>query len=270
MEPFEEHAPDEFELDVDIQTYFEESFRTCKDLDGLSNTLEPVMLQKEDTFVNYKEAESHMRHFAEYNSFKVHLGHLMTKNNEGGKKIIHKQTILYKHSGLYELKNPEKPNSSSRIICLWHVKLSHPLKNNPSFYVFVTIFNNSHNYDLSPEALQFEKKKQFTNEMQKEIKFLVFKCHLGTTMIRCILKEKFLLHLIFSKDLSSEIQRYRLSSNAIKRDAANLYEQLQSKKYKNPHWFIEAMWEEESNALISLFWMSPEQIFLWCKFGEAI
>ncbi|CAG8609405.1 12384_t:CDS:2, partial [Racocetra persica] len=42
------------------------------------------------------------------------------------------------------------------------------------------------------------------------------------------------------------------------------------KKYEDLHWFIKAIWEEESNALINLFWMSPEQIFLWCEFGEAI
>ncbi|CAG8816780.1 1703_t:CDS:2, partial [Racocetra persica] len=114
--------------------------------------------------------------------------------------------------------------------------------NNNGFRVFVTTLNNNHNHDLSPEAIQFEKDKQFTEEMREEINFLVTKCHLGATMIRRILKEKFSSHPIFARDLYIKIQRYRPSF----------------------------MWEEETNTLINLFWMSPEQIILWCEFNEAV
>ncbi|CAG8632418.1 3412_t:CDS:2, partial [Gigaspora rosea] len=88
--------------------------------------------------------------------------------------------------------------------------------------IFVTIFNDEHNHDLSPKALSFEKNKQFTEELQKEIEFLVARCHLEATIVR-----------------------------------------------QDSCWFVEVTWEEETNTLTNLFWMSPEQILLWCEFGEA-
>ncbi|CAG8514748.1 3106_t:CDS:2, partial [Cetraspora pellucida] len=94
-------------------------------------------------------------------------------------------------------------------------------EDNDDFCVFVTTLNDNHNYDLLTEAIQFEKDKQFTEEI------------------------------------------------AIKHDASQFYEQLLSKQCEDFRWFVEVMWEEETNTLINLFWMIPEQIMLWCEFNEA-
>ncbi|CAG8830813.1 10684_t:CDS:2, partial [Racocetra persica] len=131
-------------------------------------------------------------------------------------KVVRKRTILCKHSSSF------KP------------------KNNPNFLVFVTTFNDEHNYDLFPEAIRFEKNKRFTEEMRKEVEFLVTKCHLSATMVRRILKE-----------------------NVVRSDASQFYGQLLSKQQEDSHWFVEITWEEETNTLTNLFWMSPEQILLW-------
>ncbi|CAG8539674.1 22044_t:CDS:2, partial [Racocetra persica] len=77
--------------------------------------------------------------------------------------------------------------------------------------------------------------------MWQEVEFLVTKYRLDATIVRCILKKKFLSHSLFSKDLYVEIQRYRPSNN-----------------------------EDETNILTNLFWISPEQILLWYEFGESI
>ncbi|CAG8734449.1 6227_t:CDS:2, partial [Cetraspora pellucida] len=39
------------------------------------------------------------------------------------------------------------------------------IQDNPSLYIFVTTFNNIYNYDLSSKPINFEKKKQFSEEM---------------------------------------------------------------------------------------------------------
>ncbi|CAG8631685.1 14945_t:CDS:2 [Cetraspora pellucida] len=101
---------------------------------------------------------------------------------------------------------------------------------NNDFCVFVTTLNDNHNHDLLSKVIQFEKDKQFTEEMQEEINFLVTKCRLGATMVRHILKEKFTSHLIFAKNLYVEIQRCWPSCSAIKCDASQFYEQLLSKQ----------------------------------------
>ncbi|CAG8608010.1 4131_t:CDS:2, partial [Cetraspora pellucida] len=80
-------------------------------------------------------------------------------------KEVHKQTILYKHLDLFKPKNAKKPSNSAQIQCQWHVNLSRSSKSNDDFYVFVTTLNNNHNHDLSPKVIQFEKNKQFTEEI---------------------------------------------------------------------------------------------------------
>ncbi|CAG8522566.1 8357_t:CDS:2 [Cetraspora pellucida] len=127
------------------------------------------------------------------------------------------------------------------------------IQGNDDFRIFVITLNDNHNHDLLPEAIQFEKDKQFTEEMREEINFFVTKCHLGATI-----------------DLYVEIQQCQPSCSAIKCNASQFYEQLLSKQHEDSRWFVEVMWEEETNTLINLFWMSPEQIMLWCEFNEAV
>ncbi|CAG8442591.1 4562_t:CDS:2 [Cetraspora pellucida] len=256
---FIEHSEDDF----DITGYFEESFHFTEDINDITKDIEVISLKEGDSFDNFDEAELYIHRFAEYRGFKIRLEHVKMLDTAENVKEIRKRTILCKHSGMFKQKNVEKQSNSSRIMCLWHVNLSRPLKGNLSFRVIVTTLDDTHNHDLSPEAIQFEKNKQFTDEMRKEIEFLVTKCRLGATMVRRILKEKFPFHPIFAKDLYTEIQRCHPSYGVMKNDASRFYEQLLSKQREDSCWFVEVMWEEETNTLINLFWMSPEQIILW-------
>lgn len=226
-----------------------------------------MSLQEGDSFVDFDEAERHIREFSEYKGFGMRLGYVTAVNTAENVKIIRKRTINCKHSGVYKPKNPEKPGTSIQRMCPWHVNLSRP---KDSLRVIVTTLNNNHNHDLSPKAMQFEKDRQFTKEMQQEIEFLVAKCRFGVPTVRRILKEKFPFHPMFSEDLYAEIQKHRPSTDALKDDVAHFYEYLISRKNEDPRWFIEATWEKESNMLTGLFWMSPEQILLWCEFNEVI
>ncbi|CAG8718804.1 7996_t:CDS:2, partial [Cetraspora pellucida] len=56
------------------------------------------------------------------------------------------------------------------------------IEGNLSFRVIVTTLDDTHNHNLSSKVIQFEKNKQFTDEMRKEIEFFVTKCHLNATM----------------------------------------------------------------------------------------
>ncbi|CAG8827159.1 28824_t:CDS:2, partial [Racocetra persica] len=73
----------------------------------------------------------------------------------GTDKVMRKRTIYCQHSGQYKAKNPENPGTSVRQGL------------------------DEHNYELSVEALQFEKLKIFTKKMQDDIVFYVKKCNFG-------------------------------------------------------------------------------------------
>ncbi|CAG8741786.1 28159_t:CDS:2, partial [Racocetra persica] len=217
---------DHSEDDLDITEYFDESFHCNEDISNITNNIESVSLKEGDSFDDFDEAEFYVHRFSESKGFKIRLGRVKMIDTAENSKEVHKRTILCKHSGLFRPKNAE------------------------NFCVFVTTLNDNHNYDLSSKAIQFEKDKQFTEEMWEEINFLVTKCHLSATMIRRILKEKFSSHPIFARDFYVEIQRCRPSYSTIKCDASQFYEQLLSKQ-----------WEDSR---------CPEQIMLWCEFNEAV
>ncbi|CAG8811584.1 8451_t:CDS:2, partial [Cetraspora pellucida] len=172
---FMEHSEDDF----DITEYFKESFHFTKNINDITKDIEVISLKEGDSFDNFDEAKLHIRRFAEYRGFKIRLGHVKMLDTTENVKEIRKRTILCKHSSMFKQKNVEKQN-------------------------------DTHNYDLLLKVIQFEKNKQFTDEMRKEIEFLVTKCRLGATI------------------------------------------------------------KEKTNTLINLFWMSSEQIILWCEFNEAI
>ncbi|CAG8812700.1 16859_t:CDS:2, partial [Racocetra persica] len=51
---------------------------------------------------------------------------------------------------------------------------------------------------------------------------------------------------------------------------SGLYKSKNTQKQKDSCWFVEVTWEEKTNTLTNLFWMSSEQILLWYEFGKAI
>ncbi|CAG8570097.1 8027_t:CDS:2 [Gigaspora rosea] len=175
----EEHNEEYNEDDFDISTYFEEA--SCNETVN-------------STFRNTEPG------------FKIRLGHVKRVDTAEDESITHKRTILCRHSGTFVPKNNARSSTLARLMCPWHINLSRPLKNNPNFHITVTTFNDEHNHDLSPEAIQFEISKQFTEKMWKEVEFLVTKCRLGAMIVRHILREKLPTHPMFSNNLYAEMQ----------------------------------------------------------------
>ncbi|CAG8450494.1 20158_t:CDS:2 [Gigaspora rosea] len=53
-------------------------------------------------------------------------------------------------------------------------------------------------------------------------------------------------------------------------DASFLYEELLKKKETNPQWYVKVYWDPHSKCLRQLFYISPDQIERWLKFGNVI
>ncbi|CAG8765992.1 990_t:CDS:1, partial [Ambispora leptoticha] len=78
-------------------------------------------------------------------------------------------------------------------------------------------------------ALQFEKNKSFTKEMYEDVEFYVKQCYLDVTLIRQILKQKYVSYPIFLKDLYAAITKYKPSAQLKECDAAKFYKELLAK-----------------------------------------
>ncbi|CAG8539130.1 662_t:CDS:2 [Cetraspora pellucida] len=103
---------------------------------------------------------------------------------------------------------------------------TNPFKQNPNNYIYMTMLKDEHNYDMCSEALQFEKNKAFTKEMQEDVKFYINQCYFDATLIRKVLKQKYPSHSIFSKDLYKEISKHKPSVQVNEDDTSRLYEEL--------------------------------------------
>ena len=95
MEDFNELNED----DVDLTTYFEEITCCSEDINHTYNNPEPVTLREGNSFNTFDDAELHVRRFAEYKGFKVRLGRVKMVDTAESSKVVHKRTILCKHSG---------------------------------------------------------------------------------------------------------------------------------------------------------------------------
>ncbi|CAG8661323.1 3184_t:CDS:1, partial [Cetraspora pellucida] len=196
--------------EINVEDYFEEVYRGSINMEERSTNVDTVILREGELFPNFDEAEQCIQQYAEFKGFKIRLGqHTMIETED--RKTMRKRTILCHHSGRYQLTNPTKVGKSVKTECLWHINLSQPFKQNPNNYVYVTTLKDKHNHGMCPEALQFEKDKVFTEEMQEDVGFYVTQCHFGATLIWKILKQKYPSHLIFSKDLYNEIRKYKPS-----------------------------------------------------------
>ncbi|CAG8596150.1 17241_t:CDS:2 [Dentiscutata erythropus] len=226
---------------INIEEYFEEACHGDADVGKPSTNIETVIIREgvnnnmndieyneissndtmDDNEINVKEYFEEACHGDAYveelsmniETVTIREGKLgrSTMIETGDGKIMRKRTVLCRHSGRYQSTNPTKARKSVKSECQWHVNLSRPFKQNPNNYVYVTTLKDEHNYEMCPEALQFERNKAFTKEMQEDVEFYVKRCRFGATLIRKVLKEKYPSHPIFSKDLYKEIRKHKPS-----------------------------------------------------------
>ncbi|CAG8461234.1 14640_t:CDS:2 [Gigaspora rosea] len=177
----------------------------------------------------------------EFKGFNIRLGRSTIVGTE-----MRKRTIECQNSGLFKAKNPENPGTSVKQGCPWHINFSRPLKQNIENLVYITTLEDTHNHEMSIEALQFEKLKAFTKDMRDDIEFYVKKYSFDATTIKRILSQKYPLHPIYPQDLYNEIKKHRPSAQLIEGDAARFYESMLAKQREDPRWFIEAKWKTET------------------------
>src|SRR5436190_12012218 len=103
----------------------------------------------------------------------------------------------------------------------------------------------------------------------EEIQFYVQECHLGATVLKRILRNKYPDQGIYNQDLYSAI--YRFKSNAqVKNDAATLIEYLKKLHEEDPEWYFQVDFEGIDNRLSKIFWMSPEQRRMWSRYHDVV
>ncbi|CAG8533987.1 23124_t:CDS:2, partial [Gigaspora rosea] len=167
--------------DIDIAEFFEESFQYNEDINASNIDVEQISLKEGDFFTDFDEAELRIQQFAEYKGFKIRHGCVMIINTAENEKTTQKRTILCKHSCIFKPKNIRKASTSARLLCPWHINLSCPSKDNPNFHDIVTTFNNIHNHELSPEAINFERRNDLQMKCDKKLNFLSQNCRNAET-----------------------------------------------------------------------------------------
>ncbi|CAG8837528.1 8310_t:CDS:1, partial [Gigaspora margarita] len=72
--------------------------------------------------------------------------------------IIRRRTYVCEHGQHYE-SNSSKETGSKKILCPWHINASCPKLKNPNLLVFINKIIDTHNHELSIDAIIFEQEK---------------------------------------------------------------------------------------------------------------
>ncbi|CAG8810028.1 1554_t:CDS:2, partial [Dentiscutata erythropus] len=130
------------------------------------------------------------------------------KKNSNG--IIRKRTMLCEHSGEYKPKNTQltKETSTKYIKCPWHINLSQPQKNNPNGNVYITILDNTHNYDLSSYRTKFFNDSELTQEMYERVEFYMNAIKLKLLQIQSALRKEFPNHEVYFSEIHKATAKY--------------------------------------------------------------
>ncbi|CAG8783329.1 8153_t:CDS:2, partial [Cetraspora pellucida] len=234
----------------------------------ISEGVQGVELQTNTIFLNWDHAMKEVEKYAKSQGFRFRC-YRVEKSNE----TIRRRTLVCEHYGKPEAtknKNPEKETSSKRVGCTWQVNLLCPEKNNPHKVVYVTKLIDEHkNHDLDREHYDFQESLEFTTDMVNDVEFFVTKMNCSPQQIHKALEEKYCVK-IYMLVLHRIIWRFRSKSRDHANDAGRLYDELLKKKESDPRWYVEVDWDPDSKCLRRLFYMSPDQIERWLKFGDVI
>ncbi|CAG8832972.1 23160_t:CDS:2, partial [Gigaspora margarita] len=129
-----------------------------------------------------------------------------------------------------------KETRSKKILCPWHVNASCPKLKNPNSLVFINKIIDTHNHELSVDAITFEQEKNLP---------------------------------IYSKDLYAAISKFRPTAKSLLNDTAQMSNWLDSQKEKDPRWIVERGWDDD-NVFTYLMWMTPNQVKNWIEFSDCV
>ncbi|CAG8655351.1 23498_t:CDS:2, partial [Gigaspora rosea] len=105
-----EKKPDDLEPILLQREEREDLFIDFNDIETeeTSDAFEPVLLKVDNRFADFNKAKYHVHKYVKYKGFEVCCEHIMSINGANNEKIIRKQTVICKHSGVYKPKNLEK------------------------------------------------------------------------------------------------------------------------------------------------------------------
>ena len=221
---------------------------------------EQILYQKK-AFTTWEQAFETIESRAKQQGFNV-IYSRVEKKPDG---TFRRRSVQCEYQGNYITKS-SKETTTKRISCPWHINLSEPVSKNPSKYVYITTFHDTHSHNLNPNIIQFGDNKHIPSEIMKEIEFLTIKCRMGAATQRQYLEARFPGQIIYDDDLYKAIQSFRPQNKDDSNDAARLYTKLLDLSQNNPMWKV-AIKFDNNNTLTHLFWMSPSQLELWYQYS---
>ena len=235
------------------------------------------------TFQTWEELEAHLERYALQEGFsykKTRVDYHLSQDKIKGltaeqkKHEIKRRTYECTYSRNHTSKKTVNlENQRNREIqqtnCPWRVNVTRPKKENP---IGITSVKLEHNHEMNPLVNEMAPKfRKFTQLMLNDVEFYVKHGTTSARQIYPLLHAKFPDHPIFKKDLYNAIQKFKVGQkDTIENDAANLLHHLYDKKQQDPEWFFEFQLSEEGRRLVSLIWMSPDQIFYYTRFHEVL
>ncbi|GBC15895.2 protein FAR1-RELATED SEQUENCE 5-like [Rhizophagus irregularis DAOM 181602=DAOM 197198] len=185
-----------------------------------------------------------------------------------------RKTYKCRHGGKYEAKKKLDPtqNQDKKSACIkCNFTLNASYRKCPNL-VFVNKFIEEHNHvmNINKDLQQFtQSSHKIPDNIIKEIRFYVQECHLGATVLKRILRNKFPNQDIYRQSLYDAIRKFKDSAQ-IKNDAITLLNRLIKLQQEDPNWYFKVDFEGIDNRLTKIFWMSPDQKRFWKRFHDVI
>ncbi|CAG8813062.1 15479_t:CDS:2, partial [Gigaspora margarita] len=201
-------------------------------------------IYSKQTFTSFDLLEKYLKCYSMQIGFETKIVRAEKENNVMVRKIYkcrHEGKCLPKKK-LDPTQNRER--ASSCIECGFMLNTSYCKSTN---LVHINKLDENHNHELNNSEL---------------------KCHLGATVLRRILRNKFPNQDIYSQDLYNIINKYKADSQT-KNDAVTLYEYLLKLQQENPEWYFKVDFKGIDNRLSKIFWISSEQKRLWARFHDV-
>ncbi|CAG8744599.1 18620_t:CDS:2, partial [Rhizophagus irregularis] len=156
-----------------------------------------------------------------------------------------RKTYKCRHGGKYEAKKKLDPtqNQDKKSACIkCNFTLNASYRKCPNL-VFVNKFIEEHNHvmNINKDLQQFtQSSHKIPDNIIKEIRFYVQECHLGATVLKRILRNKFPNQDIYRQSLYDAIRKFKDSAQ-IKNDAITLLNRLIKLQQEDPNWYFKLM-----------------------------
>ena len=168
-----------------------------------------------------------------------------------------RKTYRCHNGGKYEPKKNVDPtnNQNQESACIDCGFLVNAAYRKHSNLVFINKFVNEHNHPLqNMTALQefSPALRRIPDNIMEEIRFYVQECHLGATVLKRILRNKYPDQEVYNQDLYSAICKFK-SNAQIKNDVATLIKHLKILHEGNPEWYFQVDLKRIDNRLSRIF-----------------